>query len=410
MFLSLPLHADDQSKLLSRFRYIRKASLPEANEESVSSTFSINIDNKFYEHINNLSNDLRIINSQKQQIAFVLSKVTSTATVTREEQLIGKIIRNQPLPDGRTIIDFELESAHDSINMLEIAGGEISKDAVLSISAGDGRNWKVAVDHLALSDTSAVPEITSRKYPFPQPVPGKMVRITLEKGSIKNLEAIRLYTFTASSQPETAVSKSYEITTVRQTADNQSTILTCRTYNLPLTQLRFASSQPFYFCRVTVQGSNDRKKWSNIVSTTIRQVDLESYNTVDFPEKRFQYMKIILEHPQTGQMKDLQLQAWGNSYEWLMPVNYDTRQELTIYYGASGTIPRQLENANIISGQTPTAFNVSPQAANPLYMSGVRGERTKRSLTGALIIAAAGIVFTAVITGLSKLTKVLPED
>ena len=154
MFLTLPLHAGDQSKLLSRFRYTRKASLPETNEGIVSSTFSINIDNKFYEHINNLSSDLRIINSQKQQIAFVLSKTTSTITVSREEQLSGKIIRNQPLPDGRTIIDFELDSAHDSINMLELAGGEISKDTVLTIAAGDGRSWKIAVDHLALSDTS----------------------------------------------------------------------------------------------------------------------------------------------------------------------------------------------------------------------------------------------------------------
>ena len=75
--------SDEQTRLLRKFRNIRQASPPLLKNQTDLPNLSIRIDEVFYPAIKDLANDLRIINAARQNIPFVLNRVTGTATAVQ---------------------------------------------------------------------------------------------------------------------------------------------------------------------------------------------------------------------------------------------------------------------------------------------------------------------------------------
>lgn len=402
--------SDEQTRLLRKFRNIRLASPPLLKNQTDLPNLSIRIDEVFYPAIKDLANDLRIINAARQNIPFVLNRVTGTATAVHDQQLSGKIIRRQPLPDGRTVIDFELDSPHRAITALELVNSEFSPGAQLTIAIGEGSQLHTAVDKLAITDTSRLPVITNRRYPLPQAFSGKLIRLTVSNGRINKFDAVRVYTSIARQQPETALVREYRVMELERKSSDAVTEILLQTNYLPLTQLKLDTTSNFYLCKITVAVSDDRQKWSTNASGTVHRVDLDTQPTVDFQEIRSKYMLVKIEHLHGKALENLNLQIYGNTYEWLLQATPETLQNLTIYYNAAERIPRQQQNPDITSRQTVKFYHLGTPLHNPLYQAGVTDRRSWRYLVGALVIIFCGISAAVLLISLPKQKKVLPED
>jgi hypothetical protein len=405
------LHAsDEQTRLLRKFRNTRPASPPLLEHQTDLPNLSIRIDEVFYPLIKDLANDLRIINTARKNIPFVLNRVTGTTTVVHAQQLSGKIIRRQPLPDGRTVIDFELDSPHRSITALELVGSKFSPGAQLTIAIGEGTKLQTAVDKLPISDTSHLPMITNRRYQLPQAFAGKLIRLTVSNGKINEFDAVRVYTSIARRQPETALTSEYRVMELERKSSDSVTEILLQSNYLPLTQLKLNTTSNFYFCKITVAASDDRQNWSTNASGTVHRVDLDTQQTVDFQEIRSKYMLIKIEHTHGKALENLHLQVYGNTYEWLLQATAETLQNLTIYYNAAERIPRQQQNPDITSRQAVKFYQLGTPSNNPLYQAGVNDSRSWRYLVGSLVITFCGISAAVLLIRLPKQKKVLPED
>ena len=398
-------------QLLSRFGYLRKAAAPALlPSETGKVNLAVRLDNAFYASINDLSKDLRIVNASGKEVPFVLSKVTSNVMSKNDLPLPGRLISKQPLPDGRLNIDFELDKFASAINSVELIGLKSANNAVISIAVGDGKAWQYAFKNMPIADTSALPTPTDRKYPFNQVLSGKIVRFTVEKGTLGEFDAVRVCTTQSKRQPDTALSVNYMLTEIQRTVTDSEVRIICETSQLPLTGLRFGSKENFYFCHARILGSNDRKKWFNIASGTVSKIDLEDKGFIDFPEKRCQYMQITLYKPQAGKLPDLQLHARGNCYEWLLPANKHTMQEIKIYYGANSFVPAPQQIANFAADLPQMQYKLYSQERNPLCKTGVRDQRNLRYLIGSLIILTTAAVFVLILRWAKNNKEVLPAD
>lgn len=402
--------SDEQTRLLRKFRNIRPAIPPALSAPNGQTSLSIRIDEAFYPAIRDLGNDLRIINSTRQNIPFVLNRVTAAAAVVRDQQLPGKLIRRQPLPDGRTVIDFELDSPHRSITALELEGVEFSGGTQLSIAIGEGSKLQTAIDKLTVADTSRWQKVTRRRYPFAQPLSGKLIRLTVSNGKINEFAAIRVYTSATRQQPETALISEYRAMEIERKSSDSSIEILLQTNYLPLTQLKVNTSSQLYHCKITVLTGENRQDWVSSASGTVSKVDLDVRPCIDFQEIRSKYMLIKIENLHNSALEDLQLQLYGNTYEWLLQADSNTLQPLTIYYNASGKIPRQQQDPDILSRRTMNFYRLGTPLYNPLYKTGVADRRSWRYLVGALIVIVCGIVSAAVLIKIPRPGKVLPED
>ena len=195
----------------------------------------------------------------------------------------------------------------------------------------------------------------------------------------------------------------------RKSSDAVTEILLQTNY-LPLTQLKLDTASNFYLCKITVAVSDDRQKWSTNASGTVHRVDLDTQQTVDFQEIRSKYMLVKIEHLHGKALENLNLQVYGNTYEWLLQATPETLQNLTIYYNAAERIPRQQQNPDITSRQAVKFYHLGTPLHNPLYQAGVTDRRSWRYLVGALVIIFCGISATVLLISLPKQKKVLPED
>lgn len=396
--------------VLSNFRFSRLAEAPVKIPENAWG--SIRLDREFYENIDLLNQDLRITAPDSAtELPFMLHKVTDRTTLMREEQLPGRIIREQQLPDGRTAIDFELNSLPGGICSVELAGVLFSPGTELTIAVGDGRNWQQAIARHRLSDTSKFPEVTSRKYPFAADMQGKFIRLLLENGKFNRLEALRVFTKVPVEQPESTLSVPYELTDVQLVQADNITTLSCNTGRTPVTQLKITSSSKLYNCRVTISGSNDRRKWQTITAGTIRKVDMDRLETVDLPENRFRYLQVKIDHTQSGQLESLHISALGNCYEWVFPISQQTTQAVCVYYGNTGAILPPLPALTAQPGQfLSITYEVQRPAANTLRQTGVKDRGTWRYLLGALMLILTALAICVILPAMQKTNRTLPED
>lgn len=393
---------------LSAFRFVRSAVLPENTECSEENLYAINLDESFFQSTENPANDLRILNSAGNTVPFVLKRVSTETVPVRDNQLSGKIVRNQQLPDGRNAVDFELDENNKSISLVELVGDKIPAGIQLTIAVGDGRSWQIAVDKLQLTNISKLPEPVNRRFPLPRKFGGKIIRLIVEKGSFPALEAVRVYEQQQLEPVQGALVRQYAISAIGSKSEKNSLKISYNTNYVPLTRIKLQLKNPLYLNKVTLSGSNDRRKWQQITSGSIRRIDLDKMDYLDFPESRYKFIMLNIEYPQENPVQSVNIQAYGPAYHWLINGSSDSRK-LSVYYNPSAPLPA-LSTHPAINSEPASTYTLSPQQPNKLRKTGVRDRNSWIHLAGALIVMLAMVATLVITSSVKHSGKLLPED
>lgn len=394
---------------LSIFRFTRQAVLPpEAVSQAAKTGCAIELDELFFGNIGDPANDLRIVSDQGEEIPFVLKKVLRPAVALRDVQLSGKIIRNQQLPDQRNVVDFELEAAPATVSAVELVGKGLPPGALLTIAVGSGSNFVTAVDKFVLSDTTLLPEVVNRRFPLPRKLTGKLVRLTLEKGLFTNLEAVRVYTQTGELQPNAVASKKFDIQEIDRKQSVEAVKIVYNANFMPLTQLVINSSNRRYLRKVTLYSSSDRRKWEPVTSGTIRKFDLDTADTLDFPENKSKYLLLQIENVNGVELKDLQVNAAGTVYQWWLPAGKLT-ERVTVYYGTETAVPASNYHPEEVPPPEVTLHLAAPQP-NKLHKTGVRDRGSWQHLAGAVIVILTFFAVVGALINNKRSNDLLPAD
>lgn len=408
--------SDNQTAVLSKFRLMRHAEFPSSTGEdkSVKVTPAIRLDEAFFADLADPATDLRIVDAAGNHLPFRLNRISSGGTFRQESIVPGKIVRNQQLPDGRNVVDFELERAADNISAVELSGLDLGAAPTISIAAESEEKFQTLIDKQPLSDISVIQDMPLRRFPLPGCGAVKILRLTLVNGKFSQLETLRVYASEKREHPDVPLQIPYKITPIasNSTVDGNNFIYAIG--NLPLTQLKITADLPLYQRKAEVFSSNDRRQWQLIGSAEIRQVDLDKADTVDFPETRAQYILIKIDRPQgRGPVKKISVQANGPAYEWLLPESNDPVHAVTVYYSANLQMrfPDPADTLTAPAASVEKKFlQLSTPTDNILHPRGVRDRSAQRHLSGALltVLAAVTAIYTLLAGKRSK--KLLPED
>ena len=407
VLLPLSVNAGEQLEL-SKFRTIRHAELPRATAPLPEQTYAVNLDEFFFQTTENPVNDICITDSSGKRVPFVLKKVSVLQKTTRENQLTGKIVRNQQLPDGRNAVDFELNESSKSISSVELVGDRLPAGAVLSLAIGDGKNWQFAVNKLVLSDINKLAERVNRRFPLPKPFSGKIVRVILEKGSFPALEAVRVFEQQIlEPAPGNKISQ-YNLAAIGSKSEKERSTIVYSTNYTPLTSLKLEVENKLYLNKVTILGSNDRRKWNEISSSSIRCIDLDKSNVLNFPESRYRFIMLRIEHVAAAPVIIRDIKAYGPAYHWLINGGKECKV-LTIYCNPSEPIPPG--NHQTASETEPEAtYILSAPQSNKLHKTGVHDRSSWNHLAGALLVIFAFAAVIAITGAVKRSEKLLPED
>lgn len=411
--LMLPLIAEAESlpPELPLFRYVRVAELPENTLRSGHDTAAVTLDSFFYSQLDDLANSVRIVDRSGRLVPFVLQKASNGGAIHSQQQLSGKIVRSQQLPDGSNAIEFELADGAALISCVELVGGNISPGAKLSMAVGSVQNLQVVLDKLPLADITKLPGNINRRFPLTVPAKGRMLRLTLSGGSFEGLEALRVYTSKVQQQSESAITLKYDLPEVSRKVYADRTEIIFNANHVPLTRLQIESAARLYLRQVIVQSSNDRRKWQLTAHGSIRKIDLDIADSVDFAEVRCKYLQITIPHRDAEHaLNDVKVTAYGNVYQWLVKLHDSGRMDkLFIYYGAVSPLPQMSFQLSGSDG-TPAEYIMSAPGVNPLRKAGVRDLRTWQHLSGAVVVLLGGLVIIYVFIALGRSKQVLPED
>ena len=391
---------------LSNFRLVRNAVLPENAYNLPNKTYAIGLDESFFQITDNPANDLCILDSAGDIVPFVLKKIPAVIETPRENQLAGKIVSSQQLPDGRNALDVELAENGKFISQVELVGGKFAPGTLLTIAVGDGRSWQIAIDKLKLSDISKLGEL-NRRFSLPVKLTGKIVRLIVEKGKFPPLEAVRL--FEQQLEPVQGTQyRDYAVTVIGSKSDDNMLKIVCNTHNAPLTRIKLKLADQLYLNKVTILGSSDRRKWQPIGSGSIRKIDLDCIDTLDFPESRYRFIMLNIEQQPEKPVKVQEIQAGGPAYNWL--VNGGKNREKLTLYCQPATVQANANHQLIADSKPHASYILSAPQANKLHKTGVHDRSSWTHLAGALIVIITFIA-TAVLTAqVKRSNKILPED
>lgn len=401
------LYGTESSGQLALYRFARSV-----KPEKISATgvYSLAVDQFFYSSVNDLARDICLVDGANRPLPFALQKITAPVKIFPEQQIPGRILREQKLPDGRNALDIELENEQSQLSSLEIEGGYFPDGARLSIVVGDGRNWQTALEKYPLTGTARLPEALHRRFPLPRPMKGKFVRLILEKENFSTLEAARIYARTPQMLPEAPVSCAGKLSELVRRQNEDGVTVIAASGNLPLTRLQITAELPFYFCQVNVSGSNDRRNWQPVAAGTIRKVDLDRNDSIDFPESRFRFIKLRITTVRGEKTANWQITPFTSCAQWVFyaPAPSDG---FTVYYAPA--VPTAASAAQLPAGidmKSAVSCSASPPAANRLRGISVRNWDSLNSLIGAGLVALAGLAILLTFAVLKRSQNILPAD
>ncbi len=398
---------------LTSFRYARSAIMEPG--EAGRSRYTLPVDPVFYEVIDDLAGDLRMVLPDGRFVPFVPEKYTRTARLTKEEQLAGKIIGSQTLPDGRRAIDFELESEPADISAIELVVTEPEFQKKLTVAVGDGSQWTTALNEWTFVDYHKELELTSRRIQFPKPLRGKLIRLIFGAAQSTvpeeplHIEVLRAFRQLVYDMPGAAQLFNCTLIELSQAQEGERTVVIYRSDHSPLAQIKIHSSSPLYQRRVTLSGSDNQRSWTLISGGTIRKIDMDSAATVDFPESRYKFYKLEIYNGSAAPLENLSISALSTGYQWVIPGEF-AADKITVYYGAKA--PSLPDEWKIFPdpGKNDGRYRWADPAANPLRKTGVADQNSRRWLIGAAALGGTLLMLLYLAWRLPHEQETLPRD
>ena len=233
-------------------------------------------------------------------------------------------------------------------------------------------------------------------------------RVILEKGSFPALEAVRVFELQRLEQVAGDKVCQYNISAMGSRSEKGRFTIVYNTNYTPLTSLKIELSNSLYFNKVTLSGSNDRRKWNEISSGSIRRIDLDKSDTLNFPESRYRFIMLQIEHNVDTSLEIRNITAYGPAYCWLLNGGAG-REHLTIYCNPLEGQPSA--NHQLVNETAAADFYITaPPQPNKLHKTGVHDRSSWNHLAGALIVILAMAAVFAVTSAVKRSEKLLPED
>lgn len=132
--------------------------------------------------------------------------------------------------------------------------------------------------------------------------------------------------------------KEYPVTVGNVINKPETSEILITTSRQPLVNFRIETISVNYSRKVLLKGSNDQKKWSNIVDDgKIISVNIADYKKIDqdivFPEKRFKYYNVIIVNGDAPSIDISSVKAFGNVYHAELLNKKENGQLMLLYYG-----------------------------------------------------------------------------
>lgn len=410
---AMPLAAAERS-VLDNFRYVRPAVRHGAAGDAT--WYVIPFDSVLYRAVEDFSADLRLAREDRRPVPFRVEPRTANATGYKEEVLSGRFTAPRTLPDGRRAVEFELDSP-EAVAALEITLPGKDFQSVLSVAVGDDAKWETALPEFVFR---AVPDRSqeTRRLNFPKPVTGRRVRLifgaarsgTTEKPLlIEGLKVIRKVPYQIPDGPEL---RAAQLTEFSRTETAEHTILIVHSDRAPLRRFLFSANRDFFQRRVTVAGSDNLKTWQPITSGTIRKLDFDEALTLNIPESRYSYYRLVIrDNNRSTPPVELKVAALSTDMRIVFTADHAT-ENLLLYYGGKAPEPHWA------GAQFP---ETSAEGAPGLYELGQQRDNSSRPgrnfATGSkhwifsiLLLAAAGGLLAVLVRTLGGIDRELPED
>lgn len=261
---------------------------------------SFTIDNQVYEHANENLSDLRIIDSNGQELKYKLS----VERESRELETLRLSVRDLAIKEGeytQFVADLGREGQlHNSITILTNSVNfrrqvevESSKDAqgwLLVKRANEGGYiYDYSLDFKAKNTTVYYPQSTSRYL---------RIRI-LDKGdpSLKVVGATALNDIYFGSRTTNLTPQVLE---TRQDKDKQATVylLDLGARGIPSNRLNFSTSDRNFNREILTEGSNDKNSFSSLGRDVIFSYETPRFSgskgTINYSEGNFRYLRLTV--------------------------------------------------------------------------------------------------------------------
>ena len=409
----LSLAAAEQD-VLHHFRYVRPA--VRQGSAGDAAWYVIPFDSVLYEAVDDLSADLRLAREDRRLIPFQVEAHTERATGYREDVLPGRFTATQTLPDGRKALEFELED-QALVSALEITPPEGEFQTVLSAAVGDGTTWETALPEMLFR---SAPDRNQRvrRFQFPTPVTGRLVRLIFGTAQAERpappllIEGLKVIRKTPYEIPDSPVLKPANLTEISRTETPDHTMLILRSDRAPLRRFSFLADSDFFQRRVTVAGSDNRKTWQPITGGTIRKLDSDAGLTLDIPESRFSYYRLVIRRDRDATpLPNLRVSAMRSEMRIIFTAGQGA-ETLFLYYGGKAPEPEWDKNqfsASFREG-APGLYELGAQQDNTARPELHFATGSKHWIFSVLLLLTAGGILAVIVRNLCKLDREIPED
>jgi len=278
---------------------------------------SFTIDNQVYEHANENLSDLRIIDSNGQEIKYKLS----VERESRELETLRFSVRDLAIKEGeytQFIADLGREGQlHNSITIL--TNSVNFRRQVEVESSKDGQNWLLvkkadeggyiydySLDFKAKNTTVYYPQSTSRYL---------RIRI-LDKGDapVQVIGATALNDVYFGSRTTNLTPQVLE---ARQDRDKQATVylLDLGARGIPSNRLNFSTSDRNFNREILIEGSNDKSSFSSLGRDVIFSYETPRFSgakgTINYSEGNFRYLRLTVFNRDNPQINLSNFEAIG---------------------------------------------------------------------------------------------------
>jgi hypothetical protein len=359
--LAMVLHLSAFAVAEPNPRYAKEIQLPEFNGEGL---VAAPLDSEIYQATGNGFDDLRVLNSEGGEVAFVLRKVPVKEPHTTKQTWRAANLALKPQADGglEIQIDSDLEKHPDLPQGLRFRTHLRNFEHRVRVEASaDGTNWQTVLEDGLIFDYSQYMDVRDLSLNFAKvPLPefgGKRAyfRITIEQVTqeqqsqlmeltrnlrgpneerrservIINRQPLRLegIDFWRDEVRNDVVSDlkqvySLKVTKTVQDDETKRTYVYLESSNEPITEVHVDTPDRNFSREARLeflQPGGARALWKPLGSATLIRIDIQSLQResleIEFPESRHPEYRLVIENADSGPLKISDVSAEGNVYE-----------------------------------------------------------------------------------------------
>ena len=383
---------------LKSFRYYKEAGAENTDQQTIS---AITLDGEVYSKTLKLSSDLRVIDEDNHEIPFALRHVFLKNTY-KFQGFSPSAVESLKKLDNTIVITVKQKKKILAIDFISINTSSRNFEKSVSVSASnDNKSWRNIINNQAIFDYSSIIPLRKIKIKIPNSN-YKFFRITIHNFSEEKISpihklvkekqsgislkeitslikrkthlkinAVNLISLSKSKTNSSLKKQKYPIIISSINTKKKKTIIELKSASEPLSELTMSSSSTNFSRQLSLQASNDNKKWFTIARKNWSKSNIfkksSNTNKITFLERRYKFYKIIIQNGDNPVLKELTVSANGNIYRLVMLGKQALK--LKLYYGNSAPYP-QYEIARLLPAMMDfdeTKYQLSGEKLNPLF-------------------------------------------